>query len=408
MRARSIGLFTTLLLSSCGMLGGRGAASAGEATQEVTLAAGASDPTTLTVQGSAGGPQAASSLHAGCPGHIPSAPSVVLHSEGDVSLVLDVASRSDTTLVVRHPDGSFSCDDDSGEGNAPRVSAAFAAGDHEIWVGTYSRGAHADYVLTLAAGGAAAASGAASGDAAPGGPYHGTVTFENQTSTPVCRIEGNDGRRYLDEHVEIAPGASGTFELTDRLSQIWVIGCDGRVLFGGPNPSLTQSSSANIGELTVGTIALAEAAGAEDASRRTLIVEARDADAYLEGVIDGLLRSHSDAMNDRAFRDEAFAALIEGGRAHRWPETFVALRMTSSDWDVVRHRTSGVILRRVATGVAIARFESGLCQATPVTFVQEHDGSRFSSSTRFGDIGGNHRVPCAIAEAAASSPHWSH
>lgn len=391
------------LASGCGSRqASRAEASSGAgAAPELALAPGFSGEPSLT--GSAGGSRAARGLGSGCVGSIAEAPSAILHVT-DAFTGLQVLARSDqdTTLVILHPDGSYSCDDDSGGSRNPLVSGAFAAGDHQIWVGTYSAGRTAGFTLSFAEAGSASA--------APGGPHHGTVTIENATSTAICRIENNDGSRYADASVRIEPGASGTIEVSDQLSSIWIVGCDGRVLFGGPNPALTTAGSSHIGVLDVPTLVLADAASAPPpaAGRRVIVSEPLAPEAYLEGVLTGLVRTYSDAMNGASFRASAFTALQEGGRAHRWPETFVALRMTSADWDVIRHRVSGTILRRVATGVAIARFSSGLCQATPVTFVQEHDGRDFSGALRFGDIGGNHRVPCAIAEAAAQSPTWAH
>jgi hypothetical protein len=44
----------------------------------------------------------------------------------------------DLVLMVRHPDGTFSCDDDSGGNTDPRLVLDLPAGPHEVWVGTYS------------------------------------------------------------------------------------------------------------------------------------------------------------------------------------------------------------------------------------------------------------------------------
>lgn len=392
------------LASGCGASrqgSGAGAPASAGSAPELALSPGFEGQPSLT--GSAGGSRAARGLGTGCVGSIDEAPSAILHV-ADAFAGLQVLARSDqdTTLVILHPDGSYSCDDDSGGSRNPLVTGPFGAGDHQIWVGTYTAGRSAEYTLSFAEAGSAGA--------APGGPQRGAITIENATSTPICRIENNDGSRYVDTTVRIDAGASGTIEVSEQLSSIWIVGCDGRVLFGGPNPALTTPGSSHVGVLDVPTLVLAdpESAPPAAAGRRVLVAEPREPEAYLEGVLTGLVRTYSDAMNGAPFRASAFAALQEGGRAHRWPETFVALRMTSADWDVIRHRVSGVILRRVATGVAIARFSSGLCQATPVTFVQEHDGRDFSGALRFGDIGGNHRVPCAIAEAAAQSPSWAH
>ncbi|HJL49370.1 MAG TPA: hypothetical protein RMG45_26165, partial [Polyangiaceae bacterium LLY-WYZ-15_(1-7)] len=52
----------------------------------------------------------------------------------------------DTTLVVRKPDGTFVCDDDS-EGMNPMVTGSFPPGQYRVWVGSYQQGQNAAYRL---------------------------------------------------------------------------------------------------------------------------------------------------------------------------------------------------------------------------------------------------------------------
>jgi hypothetical protein len=130
---------------------------------------------------------------------------------------------------------------------------------------------------------------------------------------------------------------------------------------------------------------------------------------YLSGVLVGLRgRNVSDAMNTRDLRSEAFVVLQEGARSQGWTETFLAFRMTSSEWTPVRHRRSGVILHRVIGGVAIARAQDGMCQAVWQSFTQEHDGNDFRGPLRWSQNNGVHRVPCAVAEAATAARDWAH
>ncbi|MDQ3033350.1 MAG: hypothetical protein M3Y87_13100 [Myxococcota bacterium] len=115
-----------------------GAAPIGAATASVTLAPGfLPDPATST--GTAGGPVAASTMNPMCRGHITAAPNLVLNATGAFpNLRVIVSSQQDTTLVVQHPDGSIVCDDDGGESNNPLVTGPFAAGQHRVWIGSYS------------------------------------------------------------------------------------------------------------------------------------------------------------------------------------------------------------------------------------------------------------------------------
>jgi hypothetical protein len=109
---------------------------------EVTLRSGfTGDPHTIALQ--AGGDLNAQSISSGCSGFITSAPDVRLNfTGGDLPLILSVAARSDTTLVVNGPDGSWYCDDDGGvSGTNPAVRFnSPRTGRYEIWVGTYSAG----------------------------------------------------------------------------------------------------------------------------------------------------------------------------------------------------------------------------------------------------------------------------
>jgi len=106
---------------------------------EVELASGFSnDPRSVSL--SSGGSIDATRLGSPCSGFIAGPPDVRLtYSAGSLPLILSVASRADTTLVVNAPDGRWYCDDDGGVGalnpmvrfNSP------ATGRYEIWVGTF-------------------------------------------------------------------------------------------------------------------------------------------------------------------------------------------------------------------------------------------------------------------------------
>jgi hypothetical protein len=378
---------------------------------ELTLAG--APPNTAPIAGRAGGPTNAREFGGGCVGYIAQRPTAILHVTAPVAgLSIDVSSSEDTTLVVRHPDGSYSCNDDA-NGRNPQVQSALAAGDHQVFVGAYSAAATPEFTMTLSGGGAASSGGSAASGGS-GGIASGTITLENHTTAAICRVEadgGPRGRDALDLGLRVAPGASATFEIQTALTRLWIVGCDGTVLFGGPNPSVTTPGSSYIRALTARTISL-EPAGASVAAsgeRHALAATPLPAEAYLDGVLDGLLRGHRDTMNeDRALRRTAFEALRAGGADRRWVETFLALRLTNADWNISRHRRTGIVMGRWFTGVALARFPDGHCQATPVTFRQQHDGSDFSGSIVLDTISANHYMPCAVAEAAAQSDHWEH
>lgn len=97
------------------------------------------DPHSVTVQ--AGGPLDASAVtHAACAGNIAARPDFSLrYRAGQLPLIISALSDSDTTLVVRAPNGTYSCDDD-GAGNLNPVVrfSAPQSGRYQIWVGTFS------------------------------------------------------------------------------------------------------------------------------------------------------------------------------------------------------------------------------------------------------------------------------
>ncbi len=100
------------------------------------------DPHQVTVI--AGGPINASTSRAGasCVGHITQRPSFSLrYTAGSLPLFISTSSENDTTLVIRAPDGTWLCDDDSGGGaNAQVRIDTPATGRYQIWVGRYAEG----------------------------------------------------------------------------------------------------------------------------------------------------------------------------------------------------------------------------------------------------------------------------
>ena len=109
----------------------------------VTLNGGFS-PDPHNVEVTAGGPRAAAGadLGEGCVGYIGEAPNVTLTFNGAGALFLSASAAGDTTMVVRAPDGTHHCNDDSGGDLNPLVSFdAAAAGEYRIFMGTFEQGA---------------------------------------------------------------------------------------------------------------------------------------------------------------------------------------------------------------------------------------------------------------------------
>ena len=89
----------------------------------------------------AGGAISATELADECYGYINERPTLTASVSGGGSLYIAGTTGSDTVLIVRGPDGTFSCDDDGAGFPNPGVSFDEAAeGDYEIWLGTYGAG----------------------------------------------------------------------------------------------------------------------------------------------------------------------------------------------------------------------------------------------------------------------------
>ncbi|MCH8491042.1 MAG: hypothetical protein LAT81_14090 [Oceanicaulis sp.] len=147
-RATGTGFAATFLAAA--------SAAALEGPQEVSLSSGfMPDPHPITLE--AGGPQRASDLissarevggarmgEAGdqrCRGHVSEEPGVRLdYTSGSLPLIVTNAADFDTTLVMRAPDGTWYCDDDSGDGlDAQLMLESPESGVYQIWPGAYSR-----------------------------------------------------------------------------------------------------------------------------------------------------------------------------------------------------------------------------------------------------------------------------
>ncbi|UJR84019.1 hypothetical protein [Sandaracinus amylolyticus] len=95
---------------------------------------------------------AASTQDASCRGYLPIEPQLTLRLARDAAVRLHASGQSDLVMLVREPDGTVKCDDDSGHGNEPQIATLLRAGDHPVWVGSFSETASAvPYSLEVSA-----------------------------------------------------------------------------------------------------------------------------------------------------------------------------------------------------------------------------------------------------------------
>ncbi|RZJ04480.1 MAG: peptidase S1 [Brevundimonas sp.] len=118
---------------------------------DITLSPGFTpDPHLISLR--AGGDINASNISgASCSGYITSAPDFRLNwsGKGSLDLILSVVSNSDTTLIVNGPRGEWYCDDDNGDETNPSLTLRSAAGQYDIWIGTFSSGDTKPAVLSI-------------------------------------------------------------------------------------------------------------------------------------------------------------------------------------------------------------------------------------------------------------------
>ncbi|MDO1557995.1 peptidase S1 [Brevundimonas sp. 2R-24] len=145
--------FTAILLAA-GLCAGAAAAQdyTGNPTYgTVNLRAGFQpDPYDVSVR--SGGGIDATTRFDSCQGWIANAPDVRLNYTAGSSLPLWISAHAsaDVTLVVNAPDGTWYCDDDSGEGLNPWVAFAKPqSGQYDIWIGTYGRNSIEPATLTI-------------------------------------------------------------------------------------------------------------------------------------------------------------------------------------------------------------------------------------------------------------------
>ena len=110
--------------------------------ENVSLTAGfADDPYVLSLFVGGASNQASSQFPgSSCAGLVPASPQYSLdYTAGTYNLYISAVSPADTTLVVRAPDGTVHCNDDSDGTLNPSVGISNpSSGRYLIWLGTYS------------------------------------------------------------------------------------------------------------------------------------------------------------------------------------------------------------------------------------------------------------------------------
>lgn len=106
-----------------------------------------------TVNVMAGGTIPAAVVDATCRGYVREAPDLTIDNAtlaGIIPLRIHATASSDTTLLVRAPDGTWTCDDNGGGGLDPAIRINGPVnGQYDVWVGTFSPGIPVHSVVSL-------------------------------------------------------------------------------------------------------------------------------------------------------------------------------------------------------------------------------------------------------------------
>ena len=105
--------------------------------------------TPTAYEGAFRGEHALRALHPTCGGLVGTAPDLNVLTSVDRDVTFDVNADGDATLLLRLPDGTLVCDDDSGEGRDPRIRRTLRPGLYQVWVGRIGRRGD-DFTLRVA------------------------------------------------------------------------------------------------------------------------------------------------------------------------------------------------------------------------------------------------------------------
>jgi hypothetical protein len=169
------------------------------------------DPREVRVE--AGGELDASVLGGECVGWIDAtrADVTVNYTAAGAPLAFLAESRSDTTLVVRAPDGSWLCNDDFQGLNPGVIIPRPASGEYRIWVGTFNQGRPEAAVLRISG---AAAGGGAGGPNTREAARYATVTLASGFTPDPHEVRVEAGGELDAGAARLGQGCVGWIDAT--------------------------------------------------------------------------------------------------------------------------------------------------------------------------------------------------
>lgn len=109
-------------------------------------------------------------------------------------------------------------------------------------------------------------------------------------------------------------------------------------------------------------------------------------------------RLPKEGMVDNALKAETLAAAKVWATKWGWKETVTKAYFNAADWYIVRHRLTGIIMRREIRGTIVMSRPDGMCSFHYAVFGQEYDGSKYNKVYTAGITPGQIQLHCEHAK----------
>jgi len=211
-----------------------------------------------------------------------------------------------------------------------------------------------------------------------------TLTVENQSTSSICSVHMDGDQRNMASRGAIEPGAS-------RVLDHWSFR-------PGPHTFYVKSCKS---EQLVRDAKFQFVAG----PARLILHEASVSPPSARGMqVFAAVVSHPEpaglvprrGASDPALEARMLAFLTHSSRK----ETYQIIILRTAAWVTLRHAVSGVVVGRVHTVAAGARWPDGHCTFQEFEIAQDFDGEQFTSPLGMHGVGDQWGVPCATLDAA--------
>jgi len=109
-------------------------------------------------------------------------------------------------------------------------------------------------------------------------------------------------------------------------------------------------------------------------------------------------RLPKEGMVDNGLKTETLEAAKAWATKWGWKETVTKAYFNGADWYIVRHRKTGIIMRREIKGTIVMTRPDGMCSFHYAVFGQEYDGSMYNKVYTAGITPGQIKLNCEHAK----------